>query len=1416
MRQSNNLNGNLKAGVIEPAEWMQDDEVSNYNTFSIPYGPKFHASKIQRLLYTKDILLNAEWSKPKERVLHRHPAFFGATAAEAMSDSCGACPSPQTNEEREAAEEEKKIYVHGPVTFLTDNPGRQAIGSFHPITDDDWTEMAYVSNIANLCQAIVDTDVQLVRKICSDGDVDINQRDYCGRSPLHLAVIASSAEVVRCLLDHGSRIIPRLADGRTSLHLAAERGDKHIMKAILDKSESNEEQQIAKEHSAPMNAASADDQQGTHSNTDGSDIDQSDSEESADDITEGSFVQIRRGPIEDTVAEDDDQDLPDVLDVNVVAWDKKVTALHTGIAFNNTSVVETLVSDYGADPMLPIKLVHAHNNSPSSAIMPLVLATSLQGEDMLAQTRSLLSLGASSAQADMKLVTALQYFVVAAPRALPLILDHDGPAGRRVLNHVTFPDDRHYYGNGGFDTALSLAIRAKDEGTAQYLLQHGAEPEVSFESFKHSRPDIHASPARYGPGPPCDENMLKEKITQPVFLAAKYELPDLVWKLIDLNVDVNSINQVGYSLMSQGHSYHRGSSLLDTVLAAIGKLENPVKEKEVEFPEPLKSDDHYSVGLEPGSYRFWKANHDLKHAKEEYSRDEETAEQERTKIRPTGAKEMKQSALQSLLDRYRSLERTLRARGAKTFKDLYPNSPEPRERQDHHSSGTYRRYTPHKTAFSFRGSGGYQVADNDSYAVLFEAAWVGDLSTIKAMTLQSWGKDSQNAPLEAAVTDAQGFTIFSLALFRGHEDVARAVLEIVHAQYDPPKDKKKFSISVGEDDDAIKIDSEIVDDVFTTEILAGISTKVRSKQTPLTVIGLNSSITRFLHMDDAGSEILGPLLAWGGYAYRGYGGSALQYAIVMDDAALVTRLLDLEEDFKAPDETLSSHEEDLLLAIKFGRIPIIERLAERTGAGLVLDSMIAESGITVEEDSKFYQGLTVDGVKKKSWAKAPGGSVETSRTVVSPLLLAAHCGTEGALESCKFFAGDKPRESYQRFVNSHVGDRRLHSLERLPGGISQAITSFLDNNRELALQAAVLASHNNSPVIKFLLASMPESLHVGNSKGRTALELAFQLRQVDVARLLIEHGAYQRARNIDSDNLLHVLFTPTCGSGQRIHYRNENDVSVIGSMISLLDEGGLGAMLQERSSTDPGSMTPLARFLGSAKVLYSDDRKSLAYHLQVFKLLLELSMKYAAGADLELVSGSGDTPLHICVKRQLYEHVKILAEHKPALLHRENATGQTPLEASRDAHYSKIFSGPPSLYPQSKRRIWRDGYLGDRPIDETSLAEVPVADFAARPDETAWDKMSDVDKTWSVCEEIAGREENQGITRKLVTLWEANEVAKRLAKQQEKRTKEAEADMAARKADRSTGRRRRRYGQYGYGQTQDDDQIERWVKEKMW
>lgn len=304
-------------------------------------------------------VLNAEWNKPKDREvhLHRHPAFFGR-AADVIEDCCGTCPKPVTPEEIEVAEKEAETNISGKLTFMTDNPGRQQIGSFNPLTDDDWTDMAYVGNTARLCQSIVDADLDEILDWLAQEGADINQRDYTGRTPLHLAVISSTSEVVRCLVDHGARLTARLADGMTALHLAAERGNVEMVKVLLDKSTANEADEEEKQdrrqkairEAAKESSSSTSEEQpprlgSDQEDSDGDLIEDREFEFDLHSVTTGSFVKVNAAAAKETQSDpelDESQDTPDFYTADVLAWDTPCSPLHLAIAEGHEDVVELL------------------------------------------------------------------------------------------------------------------------------------------------------------------------------------------------------------------------------------------------------------------------------------------------------------------------------------------------------------------------------------------------------------------------------------------------------------------------------------------------------------------------------------------------------------------------------------------------------------------------------------------------------------------------------------------------------------------------------------------------------------------------------------------------------------------------------------------------------------------------------------------------------------------------------------------------------------------------------------------------------------------------------------------------------------------------------------------------------------------
>lgn len=361
IRNTRILHGNIKDyHEDEIADWLSEEDISNYHTFTVPYGQKFNAKRIEKLCYTRDLLLNAEWNQPSERevYLHRHPAFFGRVE-DVIEDCCGCCPTAATPEEIEIAEKEAQIYIKGKVAFMIDDPGRQQIGSFNPLTESDWTDMAYVGNTARLCQSIVDGDLDDVLNWLSQEEADPNQRDYTGRTPLHLAVMTSTPEVVKCLIDHGARLTARLADGKTALHLAAARGNVEMIKLLMEKSIENEEAEDEKQDRRRKAARAAKTDESAEQKKEALESDESEAEESEEEsdgelieattdgdaasMTTGSFVKVKdgEGTTEDLVLEESEDD-PDYYQIDVLAWDVPCSPLHLAIAEGHEEAVKLL------------------------------------------------------------------------------------------------------------------------------------------------------------------------------------------------------------------------------------------------------------------------------------------------------------------------------------------------------------------------------------------------------------------------------------------------------------------------------------------------------------------------------------------------------------------------------------------------------------------------------------------------------------------------------------------------------------------------------------------------------------------------------------------------------------------------------------------------------------------------------------------------------------------------------------------------------------------------------------------------------------------------------------------------------------------------------------------------------------------
>jgi hypothetical protein len=509
-----------------------------------------------------------------------------------------------------------------------------------------------------------------------------------------------------------------------------------------------------------------------------SDIDMLDDiSDNADATTENSIVRIDRNKSEDNhenLPDNPSEDEADVYDIDVLAWDVPVSALHLAIANGHTRAVQILVQEFGADVLLPVKLLNDYNKSARAAILPVVLALQLPAHQARQMTTLLLQLGASPAQADMENVTALQYFAAKGVDLLGTMISVNRPSAQRAAGHLSISG--HQY-NPSAKSILQTVIDHCDVEGVEMLLELGAKPQIDYAayttSFK-SKWDMVGDAER-------NEKQFRENVTQPIMTAVNSEVVPIVMKLLDAGADINTLTTAAWRTITHGNSYgsQESHSLLDVVRQKVtdmqefvdtGKVSNsygpyhyntPVKQYP---PVPLKEDNEYLKEYDPSSYMHWRVSKQLEDRKISYQKELEAYEERVNKpTEESKGTEEKKVAVEALLKEFKALEAHLVEKGAKTFAELYPDT-KLQQRDDY----GYHGYEPEPPKpwvplLSFHLP---DLTDERraAYVKLFEACWDANLSVVKDFTLAVWG-DSQS-PLQIAVYDNSGFSPFSIALLR--------------------------------------------------------------------------------------------------------------------------------------------------------------------------------------------------------------------------------------------------------------------------------------------------------------------------------------------------------------------------------------------------------------------------------------------------------------------------------------------------------------------------------------------------------------------------------------------------------------------------------------------------------------------------
>ena len=510
--------------------------------------------------------------------------------------------------------------------------------------------MAYIGRTELLCQAIVSDDLKGVQEFLAQEDSNPGRRDYTGRTPLQLACTSSTPKIVQCLVDHGARLIARTADGKTALHLAAARGHTEIVRILLKKSNENEEAE--NEKLTPMET----DQQPENN----------DPENPPDDLsqTSASYVKIDKegseevAPTHDTIDENELE--PDIYDINVASWDSLTSPLHLAILHGHVETVKELVTSFGADVLMPIKITNEGDNSARAAILTLALALSLPLEKAKEMSQTLLELGASPAQADVAFCTPLHYVAQSKyPELFDIYLEQDRPGVERAINHVA---STTILGTSTLMcTAFMDALSAKNATAARKLLEMGAKP--TFDRDEYSKLVKAKGYSEWHYRSLCQR--VQGGSIQPIVHAVNHDLPLVALDLVHRGVDVNSEHDTLYT---------GSQTVLDRVRHALQQLRDFFKQPQVVYSQPItfeKDYDSYLAEFEEDSYKMFTANTQLDKAK----KINETAEN--NKPRPGAVVEQpglfeKKKTLTELIGQYELLEKELLSRNAKTYEELHP------------------------------------------------------------------------------------------------------------------------------------------------------------------------------------------------------------------------------------------------------------------------------------------------------------------------------------------------------------------------------------------------------------------------------------------------------------------------------------------------------------------------------------------------------------------------------------------------------------------------------------------------------------------------------------------------------------------------------------------------------------------------
>lgn len=265
--------------------------------------------------------------------------------------------------------------------------------------------------------------------------IDVNRRDHVGRTPLHVAIMTKASDVACDLIDAGARMTWRLVDGRTSLHMAAQLDLLVVVRKLLERSAFNKEKAEKVEREREVKqlkvVEGGDKEREEEEDIRDSSEDDWDSEESDRPVVvkkPPTKTESKSGEEADIL--EDEEDAPDIFDINAPDWDHAFTPLSYAILYASLPVIEELLRA-GAD----VQLVTKAQDFNCQAFHPLSLTILTEDERHATKVAErLLLAGASSSSADQSACTIFYRVVCSGRTELASALLRLDPNSGAVIN----------------------------------------------------------------------------------------------------------------------------------------------------------------------------------------------------------------------------------------------------------------------------------------------------------------------------------------------------------------------------------------------------------------------------------------------------------------------------------------------------------------------------------------------------------------------------------------------------------------------------------------------------------------------------------------------------------------------------------------------------------------------------------------------------------------------------------------------------------------------------------------------------------------------------------------------------------------------------------------------------------------------